>query len=113
MPTLLIQPIVENAVKHGLASTRAGGSLRVSAWTDATMLHVRVEDSGAGFDPASRQARAGVGLTSVAQRLASHYGTEAGLDIRSAPGRGTTVQINLPARSDSRRTVDVPARRTG
>jgi two-component system LytT family sensor kinase len=113
VPTLLIQPIVENAVKHGLAPTRAGGALRVSAWTDAATLHVRVEDSGAGFDPASRGARAGVGLTSVAQRLASHYGTDAGVDIQSAPGRGTTVQINLPVWPESQRTVDLAARRTG
>jgi two-component system, LytTR family, sensor kinase len=113
VPTLLLQPIVENAVKHGLVATRLGGSLIVSARVDDGRLRLSVEDSGIGFDPASLGAQSGVGLKSVAQRLSSHYGAEARCDIQSAPGQGTTVRIELPAERHPRRALDFPARRTG
>jgi LytS/YehU family sensor histidine kinase len=113
VPTLLLQPIVENAVKHGLVATRQGGALHIEGRLDGDRLHLRVEDSGLGFDPASARAQSGVGLTSVAQRLSSHYGDAAQFEIDSAPGRGTTVRIALPAERRSRRALDFPSRRTG
>jgi two-component system, LytTR family, sensor kinase len=113
LPTLLLQPIVENAVKHGLASTREGGLLRVSAEHDGHRLVLRVEDSGIGFDPASARAQSGVGLASVAQRLSVHYGTDATLEITSAPGRGTTVRVDLPAARHAKHPLSFPHRRIG
>ncbi len=113
IPTLLLQPIVENAVKHGLAPVRTGGAVRVRAVVSGDLLSLWVEDDGVGFEPAATSARAGVGLSSVAQRLASHYGTRGRFVIDSASGRGTVVRIDLPAERRARRPIDFPARRTG
>jgi LytS/YehU family sensor histidine kinase len=97
VPTLLLQPLVENAVKHGIAPLRRGGQVRVTAVRESHRLRIRVEDTGAGFDPASTPADHGVGLRSVADRLRAHYGSEARLDLRSQVGQGATVEIDLPA----------------
>ena len=61
VPTLLLQPIVENAVKHGLVATRQGGALHIEGRLDGDRLRLRVEDSGLGFDPASARAQVGLG----------------------------------------------------
>jgi LytS/YehU family sensor histidine kinase len=103
VPPLLLQPLVENAVKHGVAPQRAGGRVTVSAKLDRTagdtyQLWLTVHDTGAGTsDEALQQGRqSGVGLQNVARRLAHQYGTAASLKIRSSPGQGTTVDIRLP-----------------
>ena len=98
VPTLLLQPLVENAVKHGIAARRAGGDIRLSARRRAQALWIAVEDSGAGFDVAAAMAGTGVGLSSVRDRLRVHYGALATLEIHSTPGHGTRVELVLPAR---------------
>ena len=98
IPTLLLQPLVENAVKHGLAPRRAGGTVTITARLDRDLLTVTVVDSGVGFSPhASTGAGAGVGLRSVAERLRVHYGDRAVLDIDSCLGSGTQVSVRFPA----------------
>jgi two-component system LytT family sensor kinase len=99
VPTLLLQPLVENAVKHGIAPGRAGGSVRIAAYEREGLLHIVVEDSGIGFDASSRRSTPGVGLRSVAERLRVHYGDGATFHIRSTLGEGTTVEIDLPLRT--------------
>jgi two-component system LytT family sensor kinase len=97
IPSLLLQPLVENAVKHGIGPLAAGGAIHIVADVRQQRLSVRIEDSGGGFDPASTTAIAGVGLANVAQRLRAHYGAGADLRIRSAAGRGTAIELDLPA----------------
>jgi two-component system LytT family sensor kinase len=97
VPSLLLQPLVENAVKHGLATRRAGGTVRMRAWVESDLLHISVEDTGIGFDPAAARAPAGFGLASVEQRLRAHYGAAAFLQVTSERGRGTRVELRLPA----------------
>ena len=97
IPTLLLQPLVENAIKHGIAPRSAGGDVRIAAYTREGLLHLVVEDSGIGFDPASTRSRAGVGLRSVGDRLRAHYRDGAALHIHSAIGQGTAIEIDLPA----------------
>jgi two-component system LytT family sensor kinase len=103
VPPLLLQPLVENAVKHGIAPQRLGGQVTVSAKVDRTagdayQLRVSVEDTGTGTtdDALQRGRQRGLGLQNVERRLAHLYGTAASLDIRSSSGHGTTVEIRLP-----------------
>jgi two-component system LytT family sensor kinase len=109
VPPLLLQPLVENAVKHGIAPLRAGGEVVVSAElqpTDdgKTRLTLTVQDTGVGTtlrDLGQRQ-RDGVGLRNVERRLACQYGEAASMAVRTAPGDGMTVTIRLPAEFSSR-----------
>jgi LytS/YehU family sensor histidine kinase len=103
MPPLLLQPLVENAVKHGVAPQRRGGQVTVSATLDrgtgdSYQLQVTVQDTGVGAtaDALERGRRSGLGLQNVERRLAHQFGTAASLDIRSSPDEGTTVDIRLP-----------------
>jgi two-component system LytT family sensor kinase len=103
---LVLQPVVENAVKHGIATQQRGGDVTVSArlalaedGVDDTMLVLVVRDTGAGVaEAALRKGRAnGVGLSNIERRLSYRYGTAATLSVVSEPGVGTTVEIRIPA----------------
>jgi signal transduction histidine kinase len=104
VPALLLQPLVENAVKHGVTPLRAGGEVRVCGRLAPApegageRLHLTVADTGAGVaggELARRRAR-GLGLASVEQRVERHFGANAAVAFRSAPGEGTTVELWLP-----------------
>ena len=106
VPALLLQPIVENAVKHGVAPRQQGGDVTIRGTlaraTDGSLeLSLTVADTGAGVTEADlRRGRAlGVGLSNVERRLQGQYGADASLSIQSVPGTGTTVIIRLPAES--------------
>jgi two-component system LytT family sensor kinase len=103
VPPLVLQPLVENAVKHGIAPLRAGGEVRVRATIERTSglarsLLLVVQDTGAGATTeALRHGREnGVGLRNVERRLAGQYGAEASLTVHSVPGQGTTIELRLP-----------------
>src|SRR5262245_37107440 len=107
IPALLVQPLVENAIKHGVSPSRTGGEVVISARIapcngDATpgddTLRITVRDTGLGASEASLMAgrNHGVGLSNVERRLKAHYGDQASFSIRSAPGAGTTVELSLP-----------------
>lgn len=103
VPPLVLQPIVENAVKHGISKQRQGGDVRVYARIErvppgGAQLKLTVSDTGAGVDPDDlRRGRLiGVGLQNVERRLACQYGQGASLTIKSQPNAGTTVEIRLP-----------------
>jgi signal transduction histidine kinase len=104
---LLVQPLVENAVKHGISPLKRGGTVTVSASLDAveggrrpvSILRVTVTDTGAGLDRLTLDERGngeGVGLRSIERRLAVHYGDDAALEVTSAPGLGTRAELRLP-----------------
>jgi hypothetical protein len=96
IPALSVQPLVENAVKHGVAPKPEGGAVRVSAFAEAGSLVIEVADSGAGFAAESGAAGAGVGLDNVTRRLRLCYGEEAALRVTSGPA-GSTVSFRIPA----------------
>lgn len=96
LPPLVIQPLVENAIKHGIAPLRSGGVVRVEARRDGDGLRVRVSDTGRGMTVSDEERRTGVGLTNIEQRLVRYYGREASLDFASVPGSGTTVTLRIP-----------------
>jgi hypothetical protein len=97
MPTLLLQPLVENAVRHGIGTRIGGGTVSIRARADGPVLRIDIMDSGMGFDVTRPRRDGGVGLRSVSDRLRVHYGANAGLTIESAQGGGTRVSLHLPA----------------
>jgi signal transduction histidine kinase len=113
LPPLVLQPLVENAVKHGVAQCSAGGDVTILARIESDpagvrQLTVRIEDTGAGvsIDALQRGREQGVGLRNVERRLQGQYGAAASLSIDSAPGSGTRVEVRIPVTSSSR---DQPA----
>jgi two-component system LytT family sensor kinase len=104
VPTLLLQPIVENALKHGLAPKGGKGILQISALRHETSIELLVIDNGVGWQDeqaplviseASAQ-QSGVGLANTAARLRTIYGDRASLNIESAPMQGCRVSITYP-----------------
>jgi two-component system, LytTR family, sensor kinase len=96
IPVLSIQPLVENAVKHGIAPLPQGGLVRIEARQMASgELEIRVSDTGSGF---AQPDVGGIGLENVARRLELCYGPDAHLDIESGSG-GTAVSFAIPAAS--------------
>jgi signal transduction histidine kinase len=93
LPALLLQPLVENSIRHGLEPSLRGGNIRVSAQADAQHLRLEVQDTGVG---SAVPTHAGFGLTQVRERLAAAFGGQARLDWQSAPGQGTRAVITLP-----------------
>jgi signal transduction histidine kinase len=93
---MLLQPLVENAIQHGLEPKIAGGRVRVQARMEAGRLCLVVEDDGCGIGTAQTSAGTGVGLANVRERLAAHYGNRAQLDIAARPAGGTVVTLTLP-----------------
>ncbi len=94
-PPMMLQSLVENAIKHGLEPKAEGGSLTVSAEIIHGKLAVTVADTGLGFGKAET-AGTGIGLTNIRERLALLYGNKASLAIKETDGGGTTVTITVP-----------------
>lgn len=102
VPGLLLQPIVENALEHGIDSLPAGGVVRLRASVRDAQLRVTVSDNGPGFPPDFALADAqGIGLNNTQARLARLYGGEHRLEFRTATPRGAEVAITLPLRAAS------------
>jgi hypothetical protein len=94
LPPLLLQPLVENAIRHGIATCPEGGVLRIEARRDGDRVHIRVENP---FDPeAPPRPGVGVGLANVRQRLRAGYGERATIDARRSEDR-FRVAISMPA----------------
>jgi sensor histidine kinase YesM len=94
LPPMLLQPVVENAIRHGLEPKVDGGEVRMVAKRDGDRIAVEIADSGVGFAPTTR---GGVGLSNLRERLKLLYGERAALSVTDAPGGGTTVRMELPA----------------
>jgi len=97
-PSMMIQTLVENAIKHGLEPKPEGGLLSVRAEVQHGKLAVTVADTGVGFGKAAT-AGTGVGLANVRERLQLLYGNKASLSVRENPAGGTVVTITVPYKS--------------
>ena len=95
VPNLILQPLVENAVRHGIAKSSAASLVRISAERQATTLELRVEDDGEGF-PAEWEP--GVGWRNTRARLAQLYGAAAELNVAQNGAHGAHVRLRLPYR---------------
>ncbi|MBR0368679.1 MAG: histidine kinase [Clostridia bacterium] len=98
LPALTVQPLVENAVKHGVSKRREGGTVVISTRSDADRWIVSVIDDGVGFDPAALQddGKTHVGIENVRERLRMMCGDK--LTVSSVPGVGTESVITIPRR---------------
>ncbi|HEY0531548.1 MAG TPA: histidine kinase [Actinoplanes sp.] len=104
LPFLCLQPLVENAVRHGLSRKPGVGMVSIEARDAGAECHITVEDDGIGMDPsvfsagrpADNDDGQHVGLTNVDERLRSVFGDHFGLVVETAPGAGTKVSMRVP-----------------
>jgi two-component system, sensor histidine kinase YesM len=109
VPDFILQPLVENAIVHGLGTRKHGGRITIRVAIEGEVLAISVEDNGVGMSEATLQAISdgksaskGFGLASVMERIGIVYGrSRYGLSARSERGRGTVVRLSLPAREDT------------
>jgi len=98
VPGLLLQPLVENAVGHGVAPLRRGGTVRIAAHVESEELVVEVSDDGRGLPPHGDPVRPGHGLDNVRQRLATLYGERGRLSLApGVGGNGAVATLRIPA----------------
>jgi two-component system, LytTR family, sensor kinase len=109
VPHLVLQPLVENAVKHGIAARPGPGRIAVSARADGGRVVLSVADDGPGTSAESASRGEGIGLANTRARLAQLYGAAAALSVESAAGRGTRVTVTLPLRHAPRAPDAAPA----
>jgi LytS/YehU family sensor histidine kinase len=95
VPPMLLQPLVENAVKHGLEPKVEGGEVTVSARRDGARMMLQVDDTGLGFAAAATSGT-NVGLAHLRERLAAIYGAGASLAIAETAQGGVSVTLDLP-----------------
>ncbi len=93
VPSLVVLPLVENAVRHGLSPKVGPGRLKIGAGRDGASLVVTVEDDGQGT---TLPLREGVGITNTRERLHAMYGERAALQIDTRPGSGFSATIRIP-----------------
>jgi LytS/YehU family sensor histidine kinase len=98
VPSLALQPLVENAIKHGISVDSAAGRLEIAAQLHNGRVRLCIRDDGPGPAPGSR-LRFGVGLTNVKSRLKQLYGDESSLELTGGDGRGCEAIITIPLRS--------------
>jgi two-component system, LytTR family, sensor kinase len=98
VPSMLIQPIVENCLKHGLAPKLEGGKIQLRATNRDGRLHIEIEDNGVGIseEKMPHVYVEGIGLSNVRERLRVLYGADFHLSIESRPGDGTVIRIDVP-----------------
>ena len=101
VPHLLLQPIVENAIRHGIARRIESGELRITTRHAGGQMLLTVGDNGPGF-PEGPPLHEGVGLRTTRERLRTLYGEDQSVSIRSAPEEGLAVTIRIPFRMDKR-----------
>jgi two-component system, LytTR family, sensor kinase len=102
IPSMILQPIIENSIKHGLASKVEGGMVRLKAWLDDTRLFISIEDDGVGIPEAKLETllQQGIGVSNVNERLRVLFGRAYRLTIDSKPGQGTHTVIEIPEPAD-------------
>ena len=98
VPSLILQPLVENAIRHGIAPTSDAGRIGIVAARENGHLLLKVTDDGPGLRPGSEPPREGVGLTNTRERLRQLYGPESELTLRNGPAGGLDVSLSLPFR---------------
>ena len=113
VPSMLLQPLVENSIKHGLSSKIEGGSIFLRSRLSDSRLIIEVEDNGVGMGAAHLLERpsglggSGIGLANVAERLKVLYGDKARMTIDSHEGKGTLIRLRLPLLQNESSMADI------
>jgi two-component system LytT family sensor kinase len=111
VPTMILQPLVENAIRHGIGPKIEGGTITLRATRRNNRIAIQVSDDGLGI-PKSRLPQiyaSGIGITNVQERLKVLYGQEFSMKVESEPGKGTTVRLELPEVLAAEEAVSVEA----
>ncbi|MGH7494535.1 MAG: sensor histidine kinase [bacterium] len=95
VPNLILQPLVENAIRHGIAARSSAGTIAISATRDDGMLHLQIADNGPGFS-AEAQTSSGVGLTNTRARLQRLYGASHKFVLANSERGGAVVTLEIP-----------------
>jgi LytS/YehU family sensor histidine kinase len=96
VPGFILQPLVENSLKHGIATRAVAGLVEIAARVIGDTLELSVRDDGGGMSPTTRE---GVGLWNTRERLRTLYGDKATMNLETTPGQGLRVVVRLPFRS--------------
>jgi two-component sensor histidine kinase len=99
VPCLILQPLVENAIRHGIEQREETGRLAISARRDNGVLELSVSDNGSGLPEDADAPREGIGLSNTRSRLHHLYGDNQQLELKRAPGGGLEVRITIPYRT--------------
>lgn len=116
MPSFLVQPLVENAIKHGISRRKEGGSVRIAAQVETTgdrsTLCITVHDTGAGANEmeVARGRQQGVGLANVEQRVKAYCGPEADLVLATTSGGGATATLRIPLSANGQAALNADRR---
>ena len=100
VPTLLLQPLVENSITHGLEPQVEGGHITVQARREGARLVLTVTDSGVGLDMPTTHAGGGFGLAQVRERLATAYGTQGTIELIAGSAVGTCARVIFPLKNE-------------
>ena len=117
LPPLLVQPLIENAIKHGIEPSEAGGEIAVSATQHNASVIISITDTGLGVEHSQSARRStagtGTGLKNVRERLQALYGNAAQLDLLANKPQGVVARITLPGRSISNPDKDTDTDESG
>lgn len=109
LPNLLLQPIIENAIQHGIEPHARPGRIELSAARHGDFLQVKVRDNGDGLPKGARPDE-GIGLSNSRARLQQLYGSQARFELDNAPGGGLAVTIAVPWRTAAKANLHVPSK---
>src|SRR5690348_11427228 len=103
VPSMLLQPLIENSIKHGLEPRISGGTITLRSRIEGGRMMIEVEDDGVGIAPGRQRSSGvltgtGIGMKNVRERLDVLFGDAAHFDVTSRPGRGTKVTLGIPVR---------------
>src|SRR5689334_2475760 len=100
VPSMILQPLVENSVRHGVAPRPEGGCIKIKAWRDNSLLRLEVEDDGPGLG-VDAPLKERVGLSNTRARVTNLYGDEHGLKLHNAADGGLVASLSIPFRTVS------------